>query len=246
MKKLIHRLLNKFGYQVHNISKEAKYLKIQKWNFLTKIQIRTIIDVGANEGQFVSEILNIFPLAEIHSFEPLRDCYEKLVFSFRNNQKVHTYNFALGEQDGEITFSKSSATGSSSLLKMGNLHKKLYPHTANLIEEKVKIKRLDDVLANLNLGDHTLLKVDVQGAEDKVIKGAAKVLKNVGIIITEVSYAALYEGQPLFRDIIALLEQYDFIYIGNIEQFGNPITGAPLFADAVFVKKEIYDSLYNF
>jgi FkbM family methyltransferase len=245
LKKLIHRLLNKFGYRVYNISKEAKYLKIQKWNFLKKIPVRTIIDIGANEGQFANEISNIFPLAEIYSFEPLGDCYEKLVSNFRDNKRVHTYNFALGEQEGEITFSRSSASASSSLLRMGNLHKKLYPHTATLVEEKVKIKRLDDVIADLNLADHILLKIDVQGAEDKVIKGSPEVLKKASIVVTEVSYATLYEGQPLFRDIFALLERHAFTYIGNMEQFENPLTAAPLFADAVFIKKEIHDRLYN-
>ena len=245
MKKLIHWLLNKFGYQLRNPKKEAEQLKIQKWNFLKKIPIKTIIDVGANEGQFVEEILNIFPLAEIYSFEPLGDCYEKLMSNFRNNKKVHTYNFALGEQDGEITFSRSSASPSSSILKMGDLHKKLYPHTANLVEEKVKIKRLDDVFADVNLENEVLLKIDVQGAEEKVIKGGSSVLKKANMIITEVSYATLYENQPLFRDIMNLLEKYGFSYIGNMEQFANPLTGAPLFADAIFVKKEIYNILYT-
>jgi len=55
----------------------------------------------------------------------------------------------------------------------------------------------------------------------------------------------LYEGQPLFRDIFALLERHAFTYIGNMEQFENPLTAAPLFADAVFIKKEIHDRLYN-
>ena len=245
MKKLIHWLLNKFGYQLRNPKKEAEQLKIQKWNFLKKIPIKTIIDVGANEGQFVEEILNIFPLAEIYSFEPLGDCYKKLMSNFRNNKKVHTYNFALGEQDGEITFSRSSASPSSSILKMGDLHKKLYPHTANLVEEKVKIKRLDDVFADVNLENEVLLKIDVQGAEEKVIKGGSSVLKKANMIITEVSYATLYENQPLFRDIMNLLEKYGFSYIGNMEQFANPLTGAPLFADAIFVKKEIYNILYT-
>ena len=245
MKKLIHWLLNKFGYQLRNPKKEAEQLKIQKWNFLKKIPIKTIIDVGANEGQFVEEILNIFPLAEIYSFEPLGDCYEKLMSNFRNNEKVHTYNFALGEQDGEITFSRSSASPSSSILKMGDLHKKLYPHTANLVEEKVKIKRLDDVFADVNLENEVLLKIDVQGAEEKVIKGGSSVLKKANMIITEVSYATLYENQPLFRDMMNLLERYGFSYIGNMEQFANPLTGAPLFADAIFVKKEIYNILYT-
>ena len=244
MKKIIHWLLNRFGYQLRNPRKEAEQLKIRKWDFLRKVPIKTIIDVGANEGQFVDEILHVFPLAEIYSFEPLSDCYEKLTANFRNNRKVHTYNFALGEEDGEVTFSRSSASPSSSILKMGELHKSLYPHTANLVEEKVKIKRLDDVLAQMTMENEVLLKIDVQGAEEKVIKGAPDVLKKANMIITEVSYATLYENQPLFRDIMTLLEKYGFTYIGNMEQFANPVSGAPLFADAIFVKKDIHKILY--
>jgi FkbM family methyltransferase len=243
LKKLIHRLLNKFGYQLRNPKKEAEQFKIQKWNFLKKIPIKTIIDVGANEGQFAEEILNIFPHAEIYSFEPLGDCYEKLTSNFRSNKKVHTYNFALGNRMGRSLLAEV-ASPSSSILKMGDLHKKLYPHTANLVEEKVKIKRLDDVFAGVNLENEVLLKIDVQGAEERVIRGAGTVLRTANMIITEVSYATLYENQPLFRDIMNLLEKYGFSYIGNMEQFANPLTGAPLFADAIFVKRNLQYSLY--
>lgn len=237
--------MDKFGYQVYNKSKEARNLRIQKWDFLKNIKIETILDIGANEGQFVAEILNIFPQAEVHSFEPLTDCFQKLESRFKGNKNVHTYNFALGEQTGEVTICRSLASPSSSILKMGSLHKKLFPHTAKLTEEKIKIKRLDNVLSMEKMKNYVLLKIDVQGAESKVITGAIEVLKNVDIIISEVSYAPLYEGQPLVKDIMALLESHNFIYIGNLEQFISPITNAPLFADAIFVNKEIYSILYK-
>jgi FkbM family methyltransferase len=245
MKKFIQNQLNKFGYQIINKSTYAKYLKIQKWNFLKNIEIRSIIDIGANEGQFITEILDIFPNSQIYSFEPLNDCYEKIVLNFKNNKKIHSFNFALGGQEGETIFQRSSASPSSSVLRMSNLHKKLYPFTANLVEEKVKIKRLDDVLKDVKLEHYILLKIDVQGAEAEVIKGASEILKKVHIVIIEVSYATLYENQPLFKDIFTLLESHDFIYTGNMEQFINPLTNAPLFADAIFIKKEIHEILYN-
>src|SRR5450631_1906136 len=148
MKKLIYKLINKAGYDIYKKSKKVQLLINEKWNFLRRIDIRTIIDVGANDGQFIKEVHNIFPNAEFYSFEPLKDCYEKLILNFKNDTKVHAFNFALGEEDGEIIFSRSSASTSSSILKMGHLHKILFPNTANLIEEKVKIKRLDDVFEN--------------------------------------------------------------------------------------------------
>ncbi len=241
----MYKLINKAGYDIYKKSKKVQLLINEKWNFLRRVDIRTIIDVGANDGQFIKEVSNIFPNAEFYSFEPLKDCYERLIINFKNNAKVHAFNFALGEEDGEIIFSRSSASTSSSILKMGRLHKILFPNTANLIEEKVKIKRIDDVFENKVIQDLILLKIDVQGAEEKVIKGAIQFLKKVNIIITEVSYATLYEDQPLFVDILNLLLAQNFIFIGMLEQFSSPSTNAPLFADAIFVKKEIYDILYG-
>src|ERR1039457_5507780 len=177
MKKLIYKLLKRVGYTIYKRSKMAQHLIDEKWNFLRQINIRTVIDVGANEGQFIKEVYNIFPKAEFYSFEPLRDCFEKLIDKFKNNTKVHAFNFALGEEDGEIIFSRSSASPSSSILKMTRLHKNLFPNTANLIEESVKIKRFDDIFENILIQDFILLKIDVQGAEEKVIKGAIQLLK---------------------------------------------------------------------
>jgi FkbM family methyltransferase len=245
LKKIIHTILNKFGYEIYNKSKVAENALIRKWQFLKNITIDTIIDVGANEGQFVEEILDIFPRAEIYSFEPLKDCYQKLELKFKNNNNVHINNFALGEKTGEIVFHRSSASPSSSILQMSRLHKKLFPYTADLFEEKVNLKRLDEVLSADQLGNSVLLKIDVQGAEEQVIKGSAKILQNMSVIITEVSYASLYDNQPLVRDIIGLLGSNGFKYIGNLEQFVSPITNAPLFADAIFVNNEIYKKLYK-
>jgi FkbM family methyltransferase len=222
-----------------------QYLIDKRWKFLRHLNIRTIIDVGANEGQFLKEVYNIFPNAEFYSFEPLRDCFDKLTGQFKNNRRVHTFNFALGEEDGEIILSRSSASESSSILKMARLHKNLFPHTANLFEEKVKIKRLDDIFENMIIQDFILLKIDVQGAEEKVIRGAIQLLKKVNIIITEVSYTTLYEDQPLFKDILNLLLDHKFTFVGMLEQFVSPSTSAPLFADAIFVKKEMQDVLYG-
>ena len=85
----------------------------------------------------------------------------------------------------------------------------------------------------------------MQGAEDKVIKGGVETLKKTDIIVTEVSFVQLYDNQPLIKDMLTLLESHDFIYIGNLQQFLNPQTKAPLFADSIFVKKEIFDILRN-
>lgn len=244
MKKLIIYILKKIGYKIQNISKEVKYHEKQKWNFLKDMDIKTILDIGANEGQFAEEIYNIFPEAKIYSFEPLKESYKLLIKKFKDKNRLYAYNIALGEQDEEKTFYMSSGSPSSSLLKMGKLHKNLFPHTAAITEQVVTIKKLDNV-KGIHIQDNLMIKIDVQGAEDKVILGGIDTFRRAKIIITEVSYATLYENQPLFKDIFSLLDKLNFKYIGNIEQFYNPINNAPLFSDAIFVNEDFYEKIFN-
>jgi FkbM family methyltransferase len=244
MKKLVIYLLFKLGYRIHNISKEVEILKKEKWSFLKDMDIKTILDIGANEGQFVEEIYNIFPEAKIYSFEPLTEIYQSLKKKIEYKTRLHAYNIALGEQDGEKTFYMSSGSASSSVLKMGKLHKILFPDTATITEQVVTIKRLDNV-EGIHIQDNLMIKIDVQGAEDKVILGGIETFKKAKIIITEVSYATLYENQPLFKEIFSLLDKINFKYIGNIEQFYHPKNNAPLFSDAIFVNQDFYERLFN-
>lgn len=232
------------GYDVRNISNDIEFHKNQKWRFLKGMDIKTILDIGANEGQFAEEIYNIFPEANIYSFEPLKDTYEKLGENFKSKDRLYTYNIGLGEEEGNKTFYLSSATASSSLLKMGELHKNLFPHSTSITEQEITIKKLDNV-EGIHFQDNLLIKIDVQGAEDKVILGGLETFKRAKVIITEVSYATLYEGQPLFKDIFSLLDTLNFRYVGNFEQFYDPKNNTPLFSDAIFVRQEFLEKLFR-
>jgi FkbM family methyltransferase len=245
MKKIIGELLLKMGYGIRNISKDREFHKTQKWSFLKNMNIKTILDIGANEGQFAEEIYDIFPEAKIYSFEPLAETYEKLVDNFKLKNRVYTYNIGLGEEDESKLFYLSSGTASSSLLKMGNLHKNLFPHSSSITEQTVTIKKLDNVIQGIHFQDNLLIKIDVQGAEDKVIRGGLETLSKAKIVVTEVSYTTLYEEQPLFKDIFSLLDKLDFIYFGILEQFNDPKNNVPLFSDAIFVQKEFISELFR-
>jgi hypothetical protein len=76
----------------------------------------------------------------------------------------------------------------------------------------------------------------VQGFEDKVIAGGPETIRKAKAIIIEVSFRELYEGQPLFEEIFELLSDKGFKFMGNLYQLLSPIDGAPLQADALFVR----------
>ena len=81
-----------------------------------------------------------------------------------------------------------------------------------------------------------LIKIDVQGFEDKVIAGGRNIIRRATILILETSFQPLYIGQPLFEDIYDSLKQ-DFRYMGSLSQSQSQIDGSALYEDSIFVKK---------
>jgi hypothetical protein len=119
---------------------------------------------------------------------------------------------------------------------MGRLHKEYFPYTAPECQEIVHVRRLDDYADALEIQGDVLVKLDVQGCEDKVIEGGKCLLQRTKILIVETSMVPLYEGQPLFRQIMTMLDRLGFSYYGALSQFANPIDGSVLQADAIFMR----------
>lgn len=198
--------------------------------------IKTIIDIGANDGSFAMRMRKSFPDAQIISFEPLKDAYDSLVKRMAEEKDFIAYNMALGDTTGESVIHKSASDPSSSLLPMGELHKKLYPHSAEHTDETIRVERLDDVIEGDTLQKPVLIKIDVQGFEAGVIRGGPRTIASADIILVENSFVTLYEGQALFGEIHDLLCDLGFSYRGRSETHYNEKTGEPIYEDSVFMK----------
>ena len=199
--------------------------------------IKTVIDVGAHRGESASAIRAVIPDAELHCFEPIPECHAALSRRFANDAKVHTHNLALGAAPGRVAFHRSSFTKASSVLAMDDAHKRAFPWSAGETTIEVEMRTLDDVLGGAALAPRVLLKLDVQGYEDRVLAGATAVLARTDYVSTEVSFQPLYEGQPLFDEIYARLRAAGFRYHGNLDQLASPEDGSVLQADAFFVRE---------
>ena len=92
---------------------------------------------------------------------------------------------------------------------MAELHKQSFPFAIKEKTEVIEVRRLSNVVRELNLRDPLLLKLDVQGFEDRVIAGGEDVVARAKIIIIEVSFQPLYEGGPLSDDD-RLLREHGF------------------------------------
>lgn len=229
--KIIRKPFNIIGLDIKKFRPEIDYLK-----FLERYDIKTVFDIGANTGQFAKEIRKKLPQAKIYSFEPLKDCYQELVRNMSDDKNFKAYNFALGEKETEREINRSVSSPSSSLLAMGKLHEEMYPHTKGGTKEEIKVKRLDDVFKISDLEKEILIKIDVQGYEDKVIKGGTNIISQAKIALLEVSFFELYKGQALFGDIYNTMKELGFKYQGRIHQRINHLTGEILYEDSIFIK----------
>jgi FkbM family methyltransferase len=238
------KILRAAGFELRRVNHEQaqaapyKFVPAEedKFNWLKNLNIRTVLDIGANTGQFAADIHQILPEAAIYSFEPLRDCYAQLVESMKDVPKFKAFDFALGHEASEIEMHRSEFSPSSSILPMGELHKQAFPFTSGEVLERITVKRLDDMAANLKLVDNILVKIDVQGFEDRVIAGGPNTIQRAKVLIVETSFERLYEGQPLFDTIYETLKRMGFAYHGNFIQLLNPVDGSVLQADGIFMK----------
>ncbi|MFM2374385.1 MAG: hypothetical protein RLZZ234_380, partial [Candidatus Parcubacteria bacterium] len=197
------KILNYFGY-------DLRYHRPFYETVVQPLGIKTILDIGANDGQAATDMRTRFPDAHIYSFEPLAECFAKLSVLATYDKKLTPLHYALGAKNETGVIQKSSFNPSSSLLTMASLHKVLYPKSAKNTTEQIEIKRLDDVSATLALQAPILVKIDVQGFEDKVIQGGNDTLAKASVIVVETSFFTLYEGQALFNTIAEKLSALGF------------------------------------
>jgi FkbM family methyltransferase len=232
VKKLTKSLFRLCGLDLRRVDPtESNY------GWLPKQNISTVLDIGANTGQFAQRIHKILPYAAIFSFEPIEGCYNHLVKNMINVPNFRAFNYALGDTDTNMQMHVKDFTPSSSLLPMADLHVQAFPYTANEHIEEVKIRRLDGVARELDFDGNLLVKIDVQDYEDRVIRGGQSVILQARVLIVETSFQCLYVDQLLFDDIYDILREMGFRYVGNLLQLKSPLDGSVLQADSIFMKK---------
>ena len=194
-------------------------------------EFATVVDVGASRGQFALFARTRFPRARIISFEPLpaaQETAERIVAGLGGE----LHRVALGAEPGEMTMHVSASDDSSSLLPIGAEQVDAFPGTEEAAQLQVPI----DVLANYlrdDLARPCLLKIDVQGFELDVLRGAGERLMAVDEILVEASFVELYTGQAPVGDVIEYLAGYGLRLVDVLEVVRRS-DGVALQADFLF------------
>ena len=195
------------------------------------LSFASLVDVGANVGQFSLFAAHLWPTSTIYAFEPIPDQARR--FAALHGQRVQLHRYALGDKSETLALHVASRKDSSSLLPLGRRQKILF-NMVEASEIEVPVKRLDEVLTRDLLPKPSLLKIDVQGFEHQVLMGAGRLLEEFSHVFVEVSFIELYENQKLYPDILNLMNESGFSLMGKYnllkDRDGNDIQADLLFS----------------
>jgi FkbM family methyltransferase len=183
---------------------------VYSFNKLVQQDIETLIDVGANQGQFAIAWKKFYPGSKIFSFEPVPETFDKLKANTQTFSNISTLNMALGSKPGTLSIYKNGHSHASSFLKVSQFQKEHIPATAHEEPEEVSVSTLDTISKEFGDLGCSVLKLDVQGFEREVLMGAEEVLKKINFLIIEMSFRPMYEGELLFEKMDDLLKQFGF------------------------------------
>jgi len=177
---------------------------------LNDLNIRSVIDVGANVGQFGLDVRRHGFGGLIVSYEPVQKSFEFLSQTIKQHQPWTAFQLGLGAEESERSINISGNDGlSSSLLKMGSTHLENFPSSATVSKQTISISTIDKQLEILGIRpQELLLKLDVQGFEAEVLKGASRSLSKIPLCYLEVSITPLYEGEITFLPILMELSNF--------------------------------------
>ena len=216
VKSLVMSLADRMGFDLipkwrAERNELAKHLKA----VFARLGTDTVIDVGANLGQYHDFLrMEVGFEGAIHSFEPVRALASALERRAESDPAWTIHPIALGGAEGEMELNVMNDTQFSSLLAPKNTGLDEFASMNSVkYRQPVRVRRLDDVVAevpSLSTAPVIYLKLDTQGFDLEVLKGASLTLRSVGALQTEASMLALYDGMPDYRQSIATLNALGF------------------------------------
>lgn len=181
-------------------------------------QTPMLFDVGANTGQTIDDMRHVFPESEIHSFEPHGRIFSQLSSAHGHKARVHLNNVGLGSKPGHLPFNEHPMSVFSSFLPINRQRWGDYSSTV-----EVPVTTLDSYCSDKRVASIDVLKLDTQGFEMEILKGANAMLPKTKLLYLEITLAKYYEESPRFDSVYGFLADrgfevvsfYDFHYGDN-------------------------------
>jgi FkbM family methyltransferase len=171
-----------------------------------------VVDIGCNQGDFVSDIMEVRQNSIFYCFDINPDCGTALKLRFPQS-KVNFLNFGLSNESGESNFVSQSPYD-----RKAHLSPKHNKPSSNVLVKKVKVCTLDEIVSSLGISRIDILKIDTEGHDYRVLLGARESLKKTNIVYFEVMYRLLVEGNEP-QDILELLKSNGFNFFYRLTRY---------------------------
>lgn len=203
------------------------------------LDVDTILDVGANIGQYGSGIQASGFSGRIVSCEPLPDAFAQLEHRAARSPRWTPLNTAVGAASGTVEVNVSANSYSSSVLPLTNACLDAAPKSRVVSSVLASLTTVQQLVAAHHIKpERTLLKIDTQGYEAAVLDGAGDALSEFAAVQLELSLVSLYEGQALFYELDARLRDIGFVLFSIEPGFCDPATGQMLQCDGLFIRAD--------
>lgn len=189
-----------------------------QYGWVKDFDINTIVDVGAHRGNVFSSLMYMFPRAKVYAFEPDEENFRYLDKKYNSNKNIELNKYAVSNKDGKSTFYTHPKSYMSSLLEPGNDRDKNHLLKEQTRKVTVDTITLDSYFKDKEVTGNVFLKVDTQGSEGLVLRGAKHFLKRVKVVHVEAPFDDLYKGQDNFAQIYKLLTELGFKYAGEARE----------------------------
>ena len=238
MKKRIVGALNLFLHRIGIDLQVSRFPVFETLGeYLQRLGIEVVIDVGANEGQFAEEIRSNGFHGRIISFEPQSRVFATLQAKAARDKNWECHQFALGDTNGTSMLHLSKNSVFSSLLKLSDSAGEIGYDAGSDSEETITIKTLDTVWPTLGCDRRcTLLKIDTQGFDLAVLRGARQSHPHLQAVQLEVPLRSMYDGQPTVGEMLPVLRGMGFHLVELTKVCRASVTGELLEMDGLFVR----------
>ena len=209
---LVRSFINRtIGFDVVRVAGQHT-LRSHLATLIDEYQIESIVDVGANEGQFALSMRSLGFRGKIYSFEPVEAAFEKLKQASATDDKWHVFDFALGAASGEALINVSGFSSFSSILDVNKYALERWKDSEVSHQQEIAIRTLDECASDgtVDCDGRLFLKMDTQGYDLEVFKGALSVLLGVSCILSELSLIPIYEDMPSYAESLAEYESHGF------------------------------------
>ena len=210
---LLKKFLKKIFYFDSDLTKDIFFI-LDKSNF----NELTIVDVGAYKGLWTSRYLKKYPNIIAYSIEPHQESFLNLQNKFRALSNVKLFKVGISNINGIKDVNVNSKAYTNSLLELDpeapkSWRKNKFEH---LYREKVETITLQEFVKKNKIKRINILKLDVQGYESRVLKGAEMLLKEslIDILVLEVIVAPTYKDQSKVNEIFEIFENNNYKLYG--------------------------------